>query len=68
MAHVLQAQLLLLPMVLDEYSPGSSLQKYNSTSGAWDKVTNTYTETQTGNATNAANKAFLYVCTWLIGQ
>ena len=43
---------------IDDATTGSSLQTYNSTTGAWTKVTNTNTETQSGNATSAANKGF----------
>ena len=43
---------------LDDITSGSSLQTYNSTTGAWTKVTNTKTETQSGSSATAANKGF----------
>lgn len=43
---------------IEDVTPGSSLLTYNSTTGAWNKITNTNTETQSGNSITAANKGF----------
>lgn len=43
---------------LDYATTGSSLQTYNSTTGAWNKITNTNTETMSGSSATAANKGF----------
>lgn len=43
---------------LDDATTGSSLQTFNSTTGAWNKISNTWTEKQTGNSSTAANKGF----------
>jgi len=43
---------------IDNYSNGASIQTYNSTTGAWTKITNTNTQTQSGNSATAANKGF----------
>ena len=43
---------------IDNYSNSASMQTYNSTTGAWTKVLNTNTQTQSGNSGNADNKGF----------
>ena len=43
---------------IDDITSGNSLQTYNSTTGAWNKITNTVTETQSGSTSSAANKGF----------
>lgn len=43
---------------LDDSTIGYSMQKFNSATNSWDRIKNTWTETITGTAPSAANKAF----------
>ena len=47
---------------IDDVTPKGSLKKYNSSTGAWNEISNTVAEAIAGNSGNADNKSFfLYV-------